>query len=105
MGELAGGLVGVWILSRLARLALRRVPRLDRRTIAVMSIAIALAAAVAIAHRNMESQAAQFGYTTWSYALLVYGPGALFWLIFDLFRLRGTNQLAVPDSGSGGSQA
>jgi TRAP-type C4-dicarboxylate transport system permease small subunit len=103
MGELAGGLVGIWILSRLARLALRRLPHLGQPMIVVLSVAIALAAAVAIAHPNMESQAAQFGYTTWGYALLVYGPGALFWLIFDLFRLRREKRLAASDSASSGS--
>lgn len=87
MGELAGGVVAIWLLSRLVRIVLKRIPSIQPRLAVLLSVGIALAVSVSIAQGAMGDQAQQFGYSTWGYALLVYGPGAIFWTVLDLYRL------------------
>ena len=96
MSAFAGGFVAIWLLSRLARILLKRLPGIEQRLLIVLSVALALAVAVTIAHCTMEWQAELAGLSRWGYVFTVYTPGAVFWAIFDLYRL--SRQATPPGS-------
>jgi len=83
----------------LIRIGLKRISNLQPGLVVLLSVGLALVIGISIASNGSESierEAQQYDYSTWGYSLLVYRPGAIFWTVFELYRLSRCAPIETP---------